>query len=1049
MLKLYKILSVLWLAVLIYGGGLSAQEENFVQRDSLSKVFSDLNDKYGKNINTEPYMALEYAAQARQVAEKYLDSLDIALSYRNLGRAYFTVRIYYLSMEMQFKAFEIYSKYDMEEEVALCFVDIAKIYFVQDVSDLSEEYCMKAIKIAEANDRLDIKADALAVLGRIYVICDEETSIGNMKKAKHIYDSLKLDNQASGLNVNIARAYLYFEEPDSAIVLLDYNLKYYNDNPDLEKDIAHTYWVYGEVKEFLKDYSSAEEYYIDAVDAFTKLKLTHLALLTKLRLAKMQLTVGKSEDALANGEKILADAQAEELQHGTEEILIKHRACEIIYKANIKLGNQSKALQYCERYALTGDSVYILKRKEQFSEFQVSIENQRQQKELEMMQITAEKSRLLLEKKSYTRNILLLTIIIILIIVLVFIFRYRYSEKKRHNEQLSIANNKMESEIRERKMAEMELKNSEEKYRLLFRKTPIGIIQFSDKFIITTVNDRFLEIFGLSNKNVIGQNISNIFPTKVFEDFHTSENSDNQSVIRQELDIKTPERDAIVAITLKSYYYNTGTGVERGGIMIVQDITESKLAERRAEKHDNLSNILEILPDSFYRLDADGNYIFARVPGLSKAKQDAYLGKNFRDVLSQDLLLPFLVAFNTVRKTGEPQYVDYMLDENDPDTSKEARFTLCDDSTVLVYVRNNTSQKRIENKLKNDRKNAQETSIAKSQFISGMSSKIKEPLDHIVQKCEALVAGMRTDEDSSDLRSVLNSASYVNETLADLLELTEMELGIKNRFTKLVNPVTVGKDVFEIFRHKAEEKHLDYQLNSDGYIPPKMEVDEVRLRQILFNLLLNAITFTEKGSVKVTISTSPSVLKDKINLIFMIADTGVGIKQDKADVMFNSINATSSSNIRGMALSKKMADSMKATITVRSTEGVGSLFTLTIPNLTVQSDTQPSGEAEQVLHGKLSAAKKRNNDAMREYISVLKYAVIPEYKILKNQISFEELTEFVNRFREQSVNYHIDKGIEIADDLLLNIKNYDISSITINTRKLENYVLGLSQELER
>ena len=81
----------------------------------------------------------------------------------------------------------------------------------------------------------------------------------------------------------------------------------------------------------------------------------------------MQLTVGKSEDALANGEKILADAQAEELQHGTEEILIKHRACEIIYKANIKLGNQSKALQYCERYALTGDSVYILKRKEQFS----------------------------------------------------------------------------------------------------------------------------------------------------------------------------------------------------------------------------------------------------------------------------------------------------------------------------------------------------------------------------------------------------------------------------------------------------------------------------------------------------------------------------------------------------------------------------------------------------------------------------------------------------------------------------------------------------------
>jgi hypothetical protein len=92
----------------------------------------------------------------------------------------------------------------------------------------------------------------------------------------------------------------------------------------------------------------------------------------------------------------------------------------------------------------------------------------------------------------------------------------------------------------------------------------------------------------------------------------------------------------------------------------------------------------------------------------------------------------------------------------------------------------------------------------------------------------------------------------------------------------------------------------------------------------------------------------------------------------------------------------------------------------------------------------LSSAKKmRNQDGLKEYISVVKYAVIPEFKALKSDISFKELYDFAGRFREQSVNSNMEKGVELADKLLSDIKNYDISNIMVDSRKIEKYIYDL------
>lgn len=1030
------------------------------QTDSLKRVFDEQVAQYNENIHSEPYMALEFAAQARQTAEAMHDSLNIAMAYRNLGKGYFTTRIYYLAMEMQFNAYEIYARYNAKEDIAQCFVDIAKIYNSQEVYHMAEEYCLKAIELCKENNLPEVLAQAILTLGRVEVINDDEQAIPNMRRAKMIYDSLGQQEESVSINVHMAYAYLAQQQPDSSLLLLNSSLDFYagNNDPKILRDLSFAYLALAETSEMKGDFNKALTYYKKTIESFYKIRYTHYALVAQMRLAQMLFENGDFDSAINNAERVLQQAQIEEVLHGTEEIVLKHRACGVLYKANNKMGNSEQALKYCERFAATGDSVFLLKRQEQFSEFQVSMESQRLQKEIEMLQVNAEKDRLLIAKKSYGRNVFMLVVIIILVIVLGIIFWFRYKEKTRHNDALSSANQKMEKEIQDRKLAEIELKNSEEKYRLLFRKTPIGIIQFSDKFIVTTVNERFIQIFGLKNKNIIGQNITTILPEKIFKDFNSKDSDDADSVIKQELDIKTADCDVSVAFTLKSYYYNTGSDVEKGGIMIVQDITDRKNAERNADGINvSAANTLNMLPDAIFRLDSKANYIFCKIPNASEAQHKKYLGKNLREVITSELLLPFLVAFNNVRKYKEVQYVDYQANEgaeNEPPIYNEARFSLCDDGTVFVLIRDITRLKHAESKLKSERTSAEEGSIAKSEFIIGMSSEIREPLQNILRQSEQLVIDIKDPEAALKMKDVLNSAAYVNETLLDMLKLHEMETGNKSFFTKLVNPISIASDVFDIFKARAEEKQLQYQLDYDSFVPTKLELDEVRLRQILFNLISNAIKFTDSGKVLVNITARPSI-EHKINLVFSVMDTGSGISKQKIDEMFASDNSDISKK-KGMAISKKMADSMKASISVRSTEGEGSIFTVTIPDLVTDADISEIQHEIELNTKKLtqdpdkviSTTRKRNTDAMREYISVLKYAVLPEYKLLKTNMSFEELSLFVSRFREQSVNYHVDKAIEMAEELTKNIKNYDISSITMNIRKLETYIQSLTREIE-
>lgn len=1037
--KLQHIIIALIAAISMTFGGTSTAQTD-------SSQFKRLIVECYDTLEAAPYIALEYAAQARQIAETSGDSIDIATAYSTLGKCYYKTRVYYLAMHSMFKAFEINALLHRQEPLAECLVDIAKTYCQQEVYDMGEEYCMKAIEICNNYNIPKTKADALSTLGRINIITNEELAVPNIAKAKRIYDSLGLANESAEINVYLATAFTKLEQYDTAINILGTNIKKYTAAGNT-RAIARTNFAYGNTYEELGERDMAETFYNTALSQFYKCEMFHDALLCRIKLARLQHKAKKYDDALENAAKAIEEAQWTEQKLGTEEIFVKHHACEILYHIHQQLGNNDLALKYCERFAQTGDSVYILKKQEQFSEFQVSMESQRLQKEIEMLQVNSEKEKLLFEQKQSNRNITLLAIIIALVIAVVIIFYYRYKEKARHNADLSLSNSRMEQEIKERKIAESELRNSEEKYRLLFRKTPVGIVQFNDKHIITAVNERFIKIFGLKNKSIIGQDIYTVIPQKQFDTIESGNNADKDNISKTELKINTPNGEVFASVSYKSYSDQTGTDFERGGILIIEDITERKIAEAQLAAYNSTSNnIIDMMPDSIFLLDNKANYIFARIPGQDIKGQNTYLGRNMREVLPPDILLPFLVAFNTVRKTGEPQFAEFEEENGDSahTTYYEAQFTRCDGDKVLVVTRDISRIKQAEAKLRIAKRTAESGSKAKNEFILGISSELKSPIETILYNCEQITPAVKDTEASDKLKEALNLALFVNETFTDLLKLTEVEAG-KQINTKSVNPLMVAKDVFDIFKSRAEDKNLKYKFETNSGVPSSLQLDEIRLRQILFNILSNGIKYTESGYVKLRVGEKPNETTGSTDLTFSVEDTGRGLSDDQIANLFADTNVK-----KGMVLTKKMIDAIGAEIDIKSEIGKGSTFTITLPNIAnaAKSPTAKHAGTSHLTDSKATNTRRKNSDAMREYISVLKDKMMPQYHEMEKQISFEALEAFVAQLREQSEHYKIEKGIELADELSINIKNYDIPNITRNIRKIEAYIQTNIKDLQ-
>ncbi|MFN8240605.1 MAG: ATP-binding protein, partial [Bacteroidales bacterium] len=267
--------------------------------------------------------------------------------------------------------------------------------------------------------------------------------------------------------------------------------------------------------------------------------------------------------------------------------------------------------------------------------------------------------------------------------------------------------------------------------------------------------------------------------------------------------------------------------------------------------------------------------------------------------------------------------------------------------TVSGIIANAFERKKMEQSILNERDRANEANKAKSEFLANMSHEIRTPMNAILGFSEALYHKMQSEEHRKMIKSVLGSGNLLLSLLNDILDLSKIEAG-KLEITP--HPADIRQIIQEItilFKNKAEEKGIALVTAIPEDMPSHLQLDEIRFKQVVFNLVGNAVKFTHKGSVKLDI-TYTGVENSVGNLIVKVEDTGIGIAEAQLESIFEPFRQQSGQSNRiyggiglGLAISRRLAERMNGKITVSSEIGKGSLFTLFLGGIK-KSEPEPA-----------------------------------------------------------------------------------------------------------
>jgi len=226
----------------------------------------------------------------------------------------------------------------------------------------------------------------------------------------------------------------------------------------------------------------------------------------------------------------------------------------------------------------------------------------------------------------------------------------------------------------------------------------------------------------------------------------------------------------------------------------------------------------------------------------------------------------------------------------------------------------------------------------KSMFFANISHEIRTPLTAINGFAELLLNPERTSEERlSHARIIRRNGEHLLSLINDILDLSKIEAGKMSVDRVLCFPAKIVGEVCLMLRHRAAEKGLTLDVKFEGPIPKMIRTDPTRLRQVLINLIANAIKFTREGGVNLTVSVKPSIGAEKPLLEIKIADTGIGIPADRQESLFEPFVQGDASITRqfggsglGLTISQYFARALGGDITVTSLPGKGSTFTVTI-----------------------------------------------------------------------------------------------------------------------
>jgi PAS domain S-box-containing protein len=373
-------------------------------------------------------------------------------------------------------------------------------------------------------------------------------------------------------------------------------------------------------------------------------------------------------------------------------------------------------------------------------------------------------------------------------------------------------------------------------------------------------------------------------------------------------------------------------------------INQRKMAEegmRRSEER--YRRIVETTPDGYYEVDVNGNYTFFNdamcdLLGYSKTEMS---GMNHRSYLDEANSQKLQNVINQVYRTGESvKALDWTYTRRDgSERYAESSITLITDSkgqpTGFGGFMRDTTERRQAEVLRQAKMAAETANREKSRFLANMSHEIRTPLNSIIGLIELMLETDLRPDQREDLDVVISSAYALLALINNLLDFSKIEAGKFELENAPFDLRDFMKDTVRMMAMRTQTKGLELSYRVSPETPHRLVGDPDRLRQILLNLIENAVKFTDEGEVVVYVA-SDKLTDSEANLRFSVEDTGIGIAGDKQESIFNAfkqVDAKIASRYGGtglgLAVSSQLVKLMGGKFAVSSKTGQGSRFEFT------------------------------------------------------------------------------------------------------------------------
>jgi len=499
-----------------------------------------------------------------------------------------------------------------------------------------------------------------------------------------------------------------------------------------------------------------------------------------------------------------------------------------------------------------------------------------------------------------------------------------------------------------------------------------------------------------------------------------------------------------------------------GHLGAVSDITirketENTLIESEAQK--NL--ILQKIPDLIFVFDRKGKFLNVYNDSekdlLLKPKK--FINKYIYEILPKTISDNFYTHIRKAFKTGEIQKYEYDILIKGQLSYYEARLIVSGKDEIVVVVRNITERKKSEEKLKEAMEEAEKANRSKSAFLANISHEIRTPINAVLGFAEILLSRITKQTSKRYLNSIISSGKTLLNLVNDILDLSKIEAGKMGINLKPVQLKTIFEEVNNIFSLQAEEKNLDYQFEYSEHIPTYIELDEFRMRQVLLNLVDNAIKFTEDGFIKIraNLLDLPNKKDDNhISLIIEVIDSGIGIHKNDQERLFTAFVQKDDLDKRkyggtglGLAISKQLTEMMNGTLKMESSPGQGTTFRLVFNNiknfsdkelLQLTSEDEKPGKSLKKRIKRLSSKsqkRKKTPDIMEiplpkdkaELIVLLKEIYDKKWKETSQTASFSSIKKFAEEIGNLGIEYNNKKLLYFSNELLDYTESFDIDNI--------------------